>query len=228
MPRSSARWRQACFAISRGLIIEPPAFLTRAADTAQRMVRAPHRRGREAGAMISTLAALFRHALPHHAGRGAARRVRADHPARLRRADAAHGRRAERLGAAGRQDFAVSRAADRRAHPAVLRADRRDVVLSRPVAPARTGGVARRRNVGLAVHRAGHRGRAWRRRPRHRGLQPDRRGPAGKGQAPGGGDFRQQRRGPAGDRQRLLGEPAQRQRPIDHQRRSAAASRACC
>ena len=38
-------------------------------------------------------------------------------------------------------------------------------------------------------------------------------------QAPGGGNFRQRPRGPAGDREWLLGEPAQRQRPVDHQRR---------
>ncbi len=36
------------------------------------------------------------------------------------------------------------------------------------------------------------------------------------------------RRGPASDGEWLLGDPAQRQRPIDHQRRWQAASKACC
>ena len=55
----------------------------------------------------------------------------------------------------GRRDVAVSRAATARKDDAVLHPDRGDDLLSRAVAAARTGGRARRRRFGLAVHRAG-------------------------------------------------------------------------
>ena len=46
------------FAISRGLIIEPPAALTKIRRSRRRMVHAPSRNDGEAGAMISTLPAI--------------------------------------------------------------------------------------------------------------------------------------------------------------------------
>ena len=60
----------------------------RIADAASEWHRAPRRHDHEAGAMIGTLARYFGTALPHRADAGAARRVRAGHPARLHRADA--------------------------------------------------------------------------------------------------------------------------------------------
>ena len=60
----------------------------------------------------------------------------------------------------GGGDVAVPRAAIAREADAVLRPDRRDDLLSRAVAAARTRGRARRRRLGLAVHRAGARQRA--------------------------------------------------------------------
>ena len=124
-------------------------------------------------------------------------------------------------GLTGRQDLAVSRAADRRADPAVLRADRRDVLLSRPVATARTRGFARGRNVGLAVHRAGRRSSrccvgvarhhaSTIRSPRSLHERSKRL------EAEISGNVADR---PASDRERLLGTPAQRRRPFDHQRR---------
>ena len=47
-------------------------------------------------------------------------------------------------------------------------------------------------------------------------------------QAPGGGAVRRNAEGLQATVQRLLGDPAQRQRPFDHQRARPAASRACC
>ena len=64
----------------------------------------------------------------------------------------------------GRADLALPRAAAARKADAVLRPDRRDDLLSRAVAAARTGGGARRRRLGLAVRRAGARQRARARR----------------------------------------------------------------
>ena len=64
----------------------------------------------------------------------------------------------------------------------------------RPVAAARTGGRARRRHVGLAVHRAGHVVALALGVARHHDLQSDRRGAAGAIEAAGGGDVRRQRR----------------------------------
>ena len=55
----------------------------------------------------------------------------------------------------GRADVAVPRAATARKDDAVLRPDRRDDLLPRAVAAARTGGSARRRRLGLAIHCAG-------------------------------------------------------------------------
>ena len=57
--------------------------------------------------------------------------------------------------AVGCEDFVLPRAASGRAHSAVLRADRRDVVLPQSVAAAGTGGRAVCRRVGLAIRCAG-------------------------------------------------------------------------
>ena len=106
--------------------------------------------------MTGTLARYFGLRFLAHADRGVGRRLRAGRAGRLCRDDAARcptSRTCRRWLVA--QDFVLPRAADHRAHPAVLRPDRRDVLLSRPVAAARTRGRARRRHVGLAVHRAG-------------------------------------------------------------------------
>ena len=75
-------------------------------------------------------------------------------------------------GVAGRQDLVLPRAAGHRAHPAVLRADRRDGLLPQSVAAARIGGRARGRHVGLAVHFTGADRGVRDRRLRHRRLQP--------------------------------------------------------
>ena len=58
-------------AISRGLIIEPPAFAAALPPTVvTECVTRRMRRRHEDGAMITgTLVALFRHAVSHHAGR---------------------------------------------------------------------------------------------------------------------------------------------------------------
>ena len=91
-------------------------------------------------------------------------------------------RRAERhpqcLGDPGGEDLVLPRAAGDRARAAVLRADRRHVVLSQSVAAARTGDRALGRHVGLAIHLAGAGGGLPARHLRHHDLQPDRRRPA--------------------------------------------------
>jgi lipopolysaccharide export system permease protein len=119
-----------------------------------------------------------------------------------------------------REDFAVSRAADRRADFAVLRADRCDVLFSSACRGGSNWWCLGRRECRLGNSPAPAVVVAL-------GVgiiattiyNPIAGRPAGKGQAHGGRDFRQQRRRPAGDRERLLGQPAQRQRPVDHQRR---------
>jgi lipopolysaccharide export system permease protein len=87
--------------IRNGLVLEPPAFL------AQWMT-----------------------ALTEHGAAGFLRHFPAGRTARLYRADASLERHPQRVGAAGSEDLAVPRAAGDRARAAVLRADRRHVLLS--------------------------------------------------------------------------------------------------
>ena len=74
---------------------------------------------------------------------------------RLRRDAAPHRRHQDVSALFVAQGHALSRAVHHRAHHAVRGAGRRDVLLPQSVAPARTGGRARGRHFGLAVHRAG-------------------------------------------------------------------------
>ena len=144
------------FVIRRGLILEPPAFIANwlAALTERIMPtlrdamssHADHRRN--TWRVISA-------ALPERGAAGVRRHFRAGRAARLHRVDAPRQRHPARLGDPGGEDLVLPRAAGDRAHHAVLRADRRHVLLPQSVAAARTGGRALGRHVGLAIHLAG-------------------------------------------------------------------------
>ena len=122
------------------------------------------------------------------------------------------------------RDLAVPRAAAAGKADAVLHADRRDDLLSRAVAPARTRGGARRRRLGLAVHLARARQRAPARRDRDRRLQSDVGEPARALQAHGSRAVRLGARRRHPGRLRLLAQPGQQRRPDDHQRRAQRAA----
>ena len=129
---------------------------------------------------------------------GVRRHLRADRAGRLRRADAARLRRAEPVGLDGREDLVLPRAAADRTAAAVLRAGRRDGLLSRAVAAQRTGGA---RSAGMSAWQFVAPGRDRRvrdRARRDRGLQSARRRHARSVQAARGGDFRRQAVRPAG------------------------------
>ena len=122
------------------------------------------------------------------------------------------------------QDVAVPRPATARKDDAVLRPDRGDDLLSRAVAAARTRGRARRRRFGLAVHCAGA-GKLDRARDSgDRRLQPDVRQLARTLQADGGGTVRLRSRRRDPGCLRLLAQPGQQRRPMDHQCRPQRAA----
>ena len=99
--------------------------------------------------------AIFCRPLSGFGGRRICEHFRAARAGRLHRNGAQDVGAGFRLRHHGRGDLAVPRAAAARKDDAVLRTDRRDDLLPRAVSAARTGRSARRRRLGLAIHRAG-------------------------------------------------------------------------
>ena len=162
----SRRSASALWMIVGGIVVEPPAALIEAINKSNaRLARLFRTAGRSMSMMTNTLGRYF-------AGRFVVAAVGVfasifvllvlvDYIEMVRKTSGL----ASALGDHGRADLAVPRAAAARKADAVLRPDRRDDLLPRAVAAARTGGRARRRRLRLAVHRAGAGQRA---RPRHR------------------------------------------------------------